>query len=137
MILVAMRSFDDPPGFRYSTLTSTVAEIPSVTLLSLTRGVFPTRSRTVSAYFMVGPIYQRHPRASVASSHLPREYGRRLHVAHREPSIGSCLQPLPTDPTGPQQCHLATTLPPTTPPCRPPPRSSPSSRSANSAASQG
>src|SRR5690606_28635651 len=59
IILVAMRSFDEPPGFRYSTFTSTVAAIPSVTLLSLTRGVLPTRSSTVSAYFMVEPIYQR------------------------------------------------------------------------------
>ena len=47
----AMRSFTDPPGFMYSTLASTVAAMPSVTTLSLTRGVFPTRSAMCSAYF--------------------------------------------------------------------------------------
>ncbi len=50
-IFTAMRSFTDPPGFRYSTLASTVALIPSVTWLSRTRGVPPMRSRTVLAYF--------------------------------------------------------------------------------------
>ena len=35
MMRVAMRSFDEPPGFRYSTLTSTVAAMPSVTVLQL------------------------------------------------------------------------------------------------------
>ncbi len=49
MIRVAMRSLDEPPGLRYSILASTVAWIPSVTELSLTSGVFPTRSRTVAA----------------------------------------------------------------------------------------
>ena len=47
MMRTAMRSFDEPPGFRYSTLASTVAAMPSVTLLSLTSGVSPMRSRTV------------------------------------------------------------------------------------------
>lgn len=40
----AMRSFTEPPGLKYSTLARTVAWIPSVTLLSLTSGVLPTRS---------------------------------------------------------------------------------------------
>src|SRR5690349_13298102 len=56
-----MRSFDEPPGLRYSTFASTVHAMPSLTLLSLTRGVFPTRSRMVSAYFIVRPIYPEHP----------------------------------------------------------------------------
>src|SRR6476661_2442018 len=47
----AMRSFTEPPGLRYSTLARIVAAIPSVTELSLTRGVFPTRSAMCSAYF--------------------------------------------------------------------------------------
>ena len=47
-----MRSLLDPPGFTNSTLTSTVAAIPSVTERKRTRGVFPTRSSTDSAYFM-------------------------------------------------------------------------------------
>src|SRR6187399_3153049 len=55
---LAMRSLLDPPGFTYSILASTVALIPSVTLLSLTNGVLPTRSSTVSAYFM-GRSYGR------------------------------------------------------------------------------
>ena len=50
-ILRAMRSFTEPPGLRYSTLARTVAATPSVTELSLTRGVFPTRSAMCSAYF--------------------------------------------------------------------------------------
>ncbi|MCU1422179.1 MAG: hypothetical protein JWN36_1830 [Microbacteriaceae bacterium] len=53
MMRVAMRSFEEPPGLRYSTLTRMVAATPSVTLLSLTRGVSPTRSMTLLAYFMV------------------------------------------------------------------------------------
>jgi hypothetical protein len=44
----AMRSFTDPPGLRYSTLASTVAVSPAVTLVSRTRGVPPTRSTTES-----------------------------------------------------------------------------------------
>jgi hypothetical protein len=59
MMRVAMRSFDDPPGFRYSTFASTVAAMPAVTLLSRTSGVLPTRSRTEFANFMVLSIYQR------------------------------------------------------------------------------
>src|SRR6478672_3081083 len=38
-------------GLRYSTLARIVAATPSVTELSLTRGVFPTRSAMCSAYF--------------------------------------------------------------------------------------
>ena len=52
MMRVAMRSFDDPPGFRYSTFASTVALIPSVTLLRRRRGVSPIRSVIAAAYFM-------------------------------------------------------------------------------------
>src|SRR5919107_1704158 len=47
----AMRSFTLPPGFRYSTLASTVAAMPSVTVDSRTSGVPPTRSAMCSAYF--------------------------------------------------------------------------------------
>ncbi len=41
---IAIRSFTEPPGLKYSTFASTVALIPSVTLFSLTSGVLPTRS---------------------------------------------------------------------------------------------
>src|SRR6187402_1863241 len=50
MILVAMRSFEEPPGLKYSTFASTVAAMPCVTALSFTNGVFPTRSSTDCAY---------------------------------------------------------------------------------------
>lgn len=50
-IRVTIRSFDDAPGFIYSTFASTVAAMPSVTRFSLTRGVSPTRSMTPSTYF--------------------------------------------------------------------------------------
>ena len=39
----AMRSLTEPPGLKYSTLASTVAWMPAVTLWSLTSGVLPTR----------------------------------------------------------------------------------------------
>ncbi len=45
----AMRSFTEPPGLKYSTLASTVACKPLVTLLSFTSGVFPTSSTMDSA----------------------------------------------------------------------------------------
>src|SRR6187402_781364 len=53
MIRVAVRSFDEPPGLRYSTFTRMVAATPSVTLLSFTSGVLPTISITLLAYFIV------------------------------------------------------------------------------------
>ena len=56
MMRDAMRSLLDPPGFRYSIFASTVAVTPSVTEFSLTRGVSPTRSSTVSAYFMLSSL---------------------------------------------------------------------------------
>lgn len=49
-IFRAIRSFTEPPGFRYSSLTSTVARIPSVTRFNRTRGVFPISPSTFSAY---------------------------------------------------------------------------------------
>ena len=52
MMRVAMRSFDEPPGFRYSTFASTVALMPSVTRFSFTSGVLPIRSVIAEAYFM-------------------------------------------------------------------------------------
>ena len=53
IILRAMRSLTEPPGLTYSTLARTVAFVtPRVTELSLTSGVFPTRSAMCSAYFM-------------------------------------------------------------------------------------
>jgi hypothetical protein len=58
MMRAAMRSLLDPPGLRYSIFARIVAWMPSVTLLSFTRGVLPTRSSTVCAYF------------------IPRSYGR-------------------------------------------------------------
>src|SRR6185312_3647631 len=57
-IFRAIRSLMDPPGFRYSSLTKTVASMPAVTEFSLTSGVLPIRSRTVRAYFMA-PLYRR------------------------------------------------------------------------------
>jgi hypothetical protein len=44
----AMRSFTLPPGLKYSTLASTVAWMPALTLRSRTRGVFPISSTTLS-----------------------------------------------------------------------------------------
>jgi len=38
----------EPPGLKYSTLASTVALMPSVTLFSRTRGVSPMMSTTLS-----------------------------------------------------------------------------------------
>lgn len=55
---VAIRSFDEPPGLRYSTLTSTVAAMPSAHAVQAHERVLPTRSVTVLAYFMMSPIYQ-------------------------------------------------------------------------------
>src|SRR5688500_17126159 len=51
-ILAAIRSLMEPPGFTYSSVTRTVALMPSVTWLSLISGVLPIRSRTDWAYFM-------------------------------------------------------------------------------------
>ena len=45
IILAAMRSLMEPPGFTYSSFTRTVALMPSVTWLSLISGVLPMRSR--------------------------------------------------------------------------------------------
>ena len=44
MMRSAMRSLDEPPGFRYSTLTAMVARTPAVTLLRRMSGVLPIRS---------------------------------------------------------------------------------------------
>jgi hypothetical protein len=44
----AIRSFTEPPGLTYSTLASTVAWMPSVTLRRRTSGVFPIMSTTLS-----------------------------------------------------------------------------------------
>ena len=44
----AIRSLTEPPGLKYSTLASTVASMPSVTLRSLIRGVSPMTSTTLS-----------------------------------------------------------------------------------------
>jgi len=44
----AMRSFTLPPGLKYSTLASTVADSPAVTLRSRTSGVLPINSTTLS-----------------------------------------------------------------------------------------
>src|SRR4051812_45572026 len=52
MILTAMRSLLDPPGFRYSTFTRMVAATSSAIRLRRTSGVLPMTSRIVRAYFM-------------------------------------------------------------------------------------
>ena len=49
MMLRAIRSLDEPPGLKYSTFASTVAAMPSVTRVSWTSGVLPTRSATLLA----------------------------------------------------------------------------------------
>src|SRR3954451_17993705 len=49
-IRVAMRSFTDPPGFRYSTLASTNGLAPSVVAPSLRSGVLPMRSMREFTY---------------------------------------------------------------------------------------
>src|SRR3954447_3105155 len=53
IILSAMRSFTEPPGFRYSTFARIVAARPSVTDESRTSGVPPTSSEMCCAYFTV------------------------------------------------------------------------------------
>src|SRR3954453_6930669 len=50
IIRVAMRSFTDPPGLRYSTLARTSGLAPSVLAPSLSRGVLPIRSRREFTY---------------------------------------------------------------------------------------
>src|SRR5665648_278125 len=52
IIRSAIRSLMDPPGLRYSTLASTVALSPAVTVLSRTSGVPPTSSEMCPATFM-------------------------------------------------------------------------------------
>ena len=81
---VAIRSFDEPPGFRYSTFASTVAAMPSVTRFNRTRGVSPTRSRIVeakvirsttgvSSAVLTGPrAYPRPPDGHASSPPLAR-----------------------------------------------------------------
>ncbi len=56
IIRVAMRSFTDPPGLRYSTFASTIGPSSpcpsgaSSVRLSRSRGVWPIRSRSESTY---------------------------------------------------------------------------------------
>ncbi len=50
IIRTAIRSLTEPPGLKYSTFASTVADNPEVTELSLTRGVSPIRSSMDSWY---------------------------------------------------------------------------------------
>src|SRR4051812_41936214 len=65
MIFTAMRSFEEPPGFRYSTFARIVASTPAVTRLRRTSGVSPMVSRIVRAYFMTLPsIGSPSPRRS-------------------------------------------------------------------------
>ena len=49
IIRLAMRSFTEPPGLKYSTLASTSGARPSATWFSRTSGVSPMRSTTESA----------------------------------------------------------------------------------------
>ena len=48
IIASPIRSFTDPPGFMNSAFPYTGVRIPSATRFSLTSGVHPTRSRTLS-----------------------------------------------------------------------------------------
>ena len=50
IILTAIRSFTEPPGFRYSTLASTSGLASPVTRVSCTSGVLPTRSMSDVTY---------------------------------------------------------------------------------------
>src|SRR3954447_21260554 len=59
IIRAAIRSFTDPPGFRYSTLASTRGANPLVTRPSRTSGVLPIRSTIDSAYFTVSSCQYR------------------------------------------------------------------------------
>ena len=52
-IFSAILSFTELPGLKNSTLANTVASIPLVILLSLTRGVFPIVSRIFFAYCII------------------------------------------------------------------------------------
>ena len=78
MMRAAMRSLDDPPGLKYSTLTAMVALTPSVTWLSLMSGVLPMSSESelwiamglflawlVVGWFVRG-FYVRRPRVNRA-----------------------------------------------------------------------
>ena len=47
IIVIPIRSLIDPPGFRYSSLTTTVADPEGTIRWSRTSGVWPTSSRTV------------------------------------------------------------------------------------------
>src|SRR6476659_2818128 len=77
-IFSAIRSFTEPPGLRYSTFARMVAAMPSVTLLSLTRGVFPTRSAMCSAYFT-------RPPSQIVDVGRERALVRRLPTCWSEP----------------------------------------------------
>ena len=57
MMRSAMRSLDEPPGFRYSTFTAMVALMPSVTWLSLTSGVLPMSSDRELWMVMTFPLH--------------------------------------------------------------------------------
>ena len=119
-IFSAMRSFTDPPGLRYSILASTVAAMPSVTEVSLTRGVSPTRSTMCSANF-TGPSSHgraaRPARREIAEAPTPsighhgchgrlprgepRQLGRARHRARRERGVR--LRPVRRRPGAPQR----------------------------------
>ena len=57
MMRSAMRSLDEPPGFRYSTFTAMVALMSSVTWLSLTSGVLPMSSDRELWMVMTFPLH--------------------------------------------------------------------------------
>ncbi|CPU04424.1 Uncharacterised protein [Mycobacteroides abscessus subsp. abscessus] len=59
IILTAMRSFELPPGLRYSILAATVAKPSGTTELSRTRGVLPIRSETCWAMRMPVTLLDR------------------------------------------------------------------------------
>ncbi|SHS55503.1 Uncharacterised protein [Mycobacteroides abscessus subsp. abscessus] len=58
-VLPAMRSFELPPGLRYSILAATVAQPSGTTELSRTRGVLPIRSETCWAMRMQVTLLDR------------------------------------------------------------------------------
>ncbi len=61
IIATPIRSLTLPPGFMYSSFARTVAGMPSVTLFSLTRGVWPMVSRIVARTSTGTPPEGTHP----------------------------------------------------------------------------
>src|SRR5436309_1294123 len=87
IILTAIRSLTEPPGFRYSTFASTSGRTPSVTRDSLSSGVFPTSSISEFTYSTgqtLGAVVVAHQPASIRRG-LPPQVGQQPQDLHVEP----------------------------------------------------